>query len=118
MSSLKNELYGASNGDFRTRLNIIFKTSSPKKVDDLDPAKLPIVPTSLDMWVLRDQSIVLTMNWETNDEVINMNFTGFTAEILKTFSQTLVPTSKPYNQGLVVIDKVLQFVSMDSAMNF
>ena len=66
------------------------------------------------MWILRDQSIVLPMNWDTDDEVINMDFEGFTNEIQKTFSQTLLPTSKPYNQGLLVIEKALQFVSMES----
>ena len=52
-------------------------TSSAIKVDDLDPKNLPTIPTSLDMWILRDQSIILTMNWDKNDEVINMDFKGF-----------------------------------------
>ena len=89
-------------------------TSSAIKVDDLDPNNLPQIPTSLNMWILRDQNIILTMNWDKNDEVINMDFPGFKQVIQTTFSQTLSPQSRPFNQGLGVIEKVLQFVNMDS----
>ena len=70
------------------------------------------------MWILRDQNIILTVNWDKNDEIINMDFKGFKQQIQKTFSQTLSPQSRPYNQGLVVIEKVLQFVNMDSDLTF
>ena len=43
-----------------------------------------------------------------------MDFTGFKNQIQTRFSQTLSPTSKPYNQGLVVIDRIFKFINMES----
>ena len=83
-------------------------TSSAIRMDDLDPNNLPQIPTALDMWILRDQNLVLTVNWDKNDEIINMDFQGFEQQIQNTFSQTLSPQSRPYNQGLI-----LKFVSMN-----
>ena len=47
-----------------------------------------------------------------------MDFSGFQKQIKKVFSQTLSPKSQPYNQGLVVIDQIFQFINMESNLVF
>ena len=108
------KLYVNTNGNIMTRLKIIFMTSSAQDVDQLDPNDLPKVPTALDVWILRDQAVLLTKNWNAEDQVINMDFTGFKDLIQTRFSQTLSPTSKPYHQCLVVINRIFKFINMKS----
>ena len=117
-SLLQNELQEAENGDFRTRLNIVFMTSSVKSVDDMDPDNLPSIPTSLDVWILRDQSILLTKNWNSEDEVIYMEFEKFENMTRHQFSQPLLPKTESFNQGLVIIGQKLKFVSFNSPLTF
>ena len=75
-------------------------------------------PTALDSWILRDQKLVLTHNWDTKDEIVTMIFTNFTAEIFVKFSQDVVPSTKSYNQALVVQDGIIKFVPMNSTDTF
>ena len=84
----------------------------------LQPAALPILPTAIDLWILRDQEILLTQDWLAEDQVINMNFSGFETQVKTVFSQSLKPTVQPFNQGLVIIDKRLQFLTMESSLVF
>ena len=93
-----------------TRLDISFMTSSAYNYKDLQPAALPILPTAIDLWILRDQAILLTRDL-AGDKVINVNFTGFETQVNTVFSQSLKPTVKPFNLGLVIIDKRLQFLT-------
>ena len=103
---------------FRTRLHIIFTTSSAKSVDELDPDNLPSIQTSLDVWILRDQSILLTTNWNHEDEIIYMEFAKFENMTRHQFKQPLLPKTENFNQGLVIIGGKLQFVSFNSPMTF
>ena len=80
------------------------------RVGDLKPARLPTQPMSLDIFILRDQNIVLTVNWVTSDQVVTMDFPGFIKVLNDRFSQTVTPVQKPYNQALVLIDQIFQFV--------
>ena len=90
MDSLRNELTQVPTGGIKTRLNLIFITSSYKNIDDYPPLTLPDEPTALDLWILRDQSLVLTHNWDTKDELVTMIFKNFTAEMFVKFSQDIV----------------------------
>ena len=100
------------------KLNIIFMCSAPLRVGDLIPGNLPAENVSLDMYILRDQEIVITSNWVTSDETITMDFDGCVTAINDRFSQTLTPVKKPYNQALVLIDKTFTFVNMNSHLKF
>ena len=93
MLELSKQLVTNRNGNIMTRLNIIFMTSSAKNVDDLNPKDLPKFPSALDVWILRDQEILLTRNWDAEDQVKNMDFSGFQKQIQKAFLQTLLPKS-------------------------
>ena len=49
-------------------------TSSAQDMDQLDPNDLPEVPTSLDVWLLRDQAVLLTANLRPDKNKIFTNF--------------------------------------------
>ena len=84
-------------------------TSSAYNYKKLKPSNLPILPSAIDVWILIDQEILLTRDWSAEDQVINRNFSGFETQIKKVFDQSLKQTAQPFNQGLVIIDKQLQF---------
>ena len=90
MDSLGNELIQMPGGGIKTRLNLIFITSSYKNIDDYQPLKLPAEPTALDSWILREQSLVLTHNWKRKDELVMLMFGNFTNEMFVKFSQSVL----------------------------
>ena len=116
INSLKEEI-NKNEHYFSAPLNIIFLCSAPISLNDIDPSKLPESPTALDMYVLKNQNIVLTTTWIT-DLTITMNFANCKKEIFDRFSQTLILTQKPYNQALVIVDKTFQFIGMNDSQKF
>ena len=74
--------------------------------------------TILDVWILRDQSILLTKNWNSEDEVIYMEFEKFENMTRHKFSQPMLPKTESFNQGLVIIHWKLQFVSFNSPLKW
>ena len=117
INQLKEELSIDENGTIYTRLDIIFMSSAATDFAILDPTNLPKVPTSLDIWVLRDQSIILTKKM-LSDKAMNLQFTSFVESIQTTFSQTITVQKQPYNQALVLLDKEFSFVRMDSSIKY
>ena len=93
-------------------------TSAPMQVGDLNLESLPTQPMSLDMFILRDQNIVLTVNWVTTDQVVTMDIPSFVQALNDRFAQTLDPVQKPYNQALVLVDQVFKFIDMNSPNTF
>ena len=117
ISQLREELSIDKNGTIFTRLDIIFMSSAAKAFSSLDPTNLPGDPTSLDIWVLRDQSIILSKHM-LSDQALNLQFASFVESILSTFSQTIKVQTQPFNQALVLMDKQFSFVRMDSSMKY
>jgi hypothetical protein len=93
-------------------------TGSSYNFKQLTPGNLPNIATSIDVWILRGQDILLTKDWEADDQTVSMKFAGFSKQISDTFSETLLPKVQPFNQGLVIIDKIFQFVKMESKSTF
>ena len=93
-------------------------TSSTYNYKKLQPSALPILPSAIDVWILQDQEILLKRDWLAEDQVTNMIFSGFETQIKTVFSPSLKPTVQPFNQGLVIIDKRLQFLTMESSLVF
>ena len=118
ISALKGELYQNENEKIMTRLDIAFMTSSAYDYKQLQPAALPMLPSAIDVWTFRGQEILLTRDWASEDQVVNMNFSGFETQIKTVFSQIVKPTVQPFNQDLVIIDQKLQFLKMESSLVF
>ena len=91
---LKDELHTDKNGTIYTRLDIIFMSSAATDFASLNPSSLPEFPTSLDIWILRDQSIILTKKM-LSDEAINLQFESFIDSIKQTFGQTITVQKQP-----------------------
>ena len=66
-------------------------TSSAYDFKQLQPAALPMLPSAIDVWILRGQEILLTRDWVSADQVVNMNFSGFEPQSKTVFSQILKP---------------------------
>ena len=71
-------------------------TGSSYNFKQLTHGNLPTVVTSIDVWILRGQDILLTKDWEADDQTVSMKFAGFAQQISTTFSQTLLPTVQPF----------------------
>ena len=90
---------------------------APLQIKEFNYSSLPIEPISLDMFILRDQEIVITSNWVI-DQTITMGFPGRIEAINQRFSQVLVLVKQPFNQALVLIDQEFQFVNMNHSLKF
>ena len=69
------------------------------------------------MYVLKDQTLVLTTTWIT-DITVTLDFENCKKQIFERFSQTLILSQKPYNQALVIVDKTFQFIGMNDSQKF
>ena len=113
--SLQGEIQQLDNGNFMTRLSLAFITASSFDFKSYQPSTLPLTSQSVDVWLLRDQTVLITKNSRTEDSMVNMFFPGFTNAMRETFGQTVVPTQKPFNQGLVLEAGRFKFVNMNTS---
>ena len=103
---------------YHTKLAISFVTSSEFSFKRLTPGNLPNGNIALDVYLLRNQEVLLTKNFADNDELRNMLFPGFSTLLQASFSQTLVPTKQDFNQVLVLQDKIFKFVPLSSNLTY
>ena len=113
ISSLQGELQQLDNGNYKTRLSLAFITASAFDFKNYKPNTLPLTKQAVDVWILRDQTILLTKNSNSEDSMVNMLFPGFTSTLRNTFGQTVIPTRQPFNQGLVLEAGQFRFVNMN-----
>ena len=69
------------------------------------------------MYILKDQSLVLTSTW-VEDILITLDFNVCQTKIQERFSQKISVIQQPFDQALVIKNKVFMFVNMDSDENF
>jgi hypothetical protein len=112
---LKGELYKKDNGNFVTRLALAFMTGSSFDFKSLRRNSLPSETQSIDVWILRDQEVLLTKNAKHDDEIVNMMFNGFSQTMRTNFAQVVTPTKQNYNQGLVIEAGLFKFVPMNTS---
>ena len=74
-------------------------------MNEIDPLQLPDFPIALDMYILKDQTLVLTSTWVA-DITVTLDFQNCKTEIYERFSQTLTLSQKPFNQALVIVNKI------------
>ena len=115
ISSLQGELQQLDNGNYKTRLSLAFITASSFDFKNYQPNTLPLTSQAVDVWILRDQTSLLTQNSKIEDSMVNMFFPGFTATLRRTFGQTVIPTRQPFNQGLVLEAGQFKFVNMNTS---
>ena len=58
---------------FSAPLNLIFLLSAPVSLNKIDPLKLPDFPIALDMYILKDQTLVLTSTFVA-DITVTLDF--------------------------------------------
>ena len=101
-------------GTFETRLSLAFITDSAFDFGQYQTNTLPSTKQAVNVFILRDQEIILTKNFNTDSSMINMFFPGFTKIMLEEFGQNIVPTKQAYNQGLVLDKGLFKFVNINS----
>ena len=105
-------------GTFETRLSLAFITDSAFDFSQYKKNALPNTKQAINVYILRDQSIILTKNFSTDDSMINMFFSGFTRTVKTEFGQDVVPTTQPYNQGLVLEAGLFKFVNINTTQTY
>ena len=101
-------------GTFETRLSLAFITDSAFDFGQYQTNTLPSTKQAVNVFILRDQEIILTKNFNTDSSMINMFFPGFTKIMLDNFGQNIVPSKQPFNQGLVLEKGLFKFVNINS----
>ena len=97
---------------FSAPLNLIFLSSAPISIDKLDPLELPNLPLALDMYILKDQSLVLTSTW-VEDITITLDFKICKTKLHERFSQHISISKQPFDQALVLKNKIFMFIDMN-----
>ena len=69
------------------------------------------------MYILKDQTLVLTTTW-IPDITLTLDFENCKTQIYERFSQTLTLSQKPFNQALVIVNKLFQFIKMNDSQKF
>ena len=117
IKNLKQEIF-MSDQTYFTKLGIAFVTSSEFSFKSLKPTQLPDGNLALDVYLLRNQEVLITKNYQDQDELRNMIFPGFSNLLHRTFGQTLVPSRQDYNQVLTLESKVFKFAPLSSPLSY
>ena len=80
---------------FSAPLNLIFLSSAPISIDKIDPLELPNLPLALDMYILKDQTLVLTSTW-VEDITITLDFQHCKTKLHERFSQQISLYQQPF----------------------
>ena len=114
---MKKEIYQNENYDFYAKVHIIFITSSAHTFALLDPANLPTQPIAIDVWILRNQNVILTTKYQS-DSGLNWQFSTFTQGLKSRFNQDITFTKQAFNQVLVLRNSIFSFANFDSEEMF
>ena len=79
----------------------------------LDPTSLPLGKLAIDVWIIRNQEVILTQLYN-RDQGLNWQFAKFIQDIQSKFGQSLTIQEQDYNQVLVLRDQKFSFVNFDS----
>ena len=92
-------------------------TSSAHTFALLDPSNLPTESIAIDVWILRNQNVILTTKYQT-DSGLNWQFSTFTQGLKSRFHQDITFSQQAYNQVLVLRNGIFSFTSFDSTEMF
>ena len=96
---------------------LIFFSSTPVSLNKIDPLKLPDFPIALDMYILKDQTLLLTSAWVT-DITVTLDFQHCKTKINERFSQQISLSQQPFDQALVIKNKIFMFINMNDDKKF
>ena len=102
---LRKEIYQDDNYNFHAKVHIIFMTSSAHTFALLDPSNLPTESIAIDVWILRNQNVILTTKYQS-DSGLNWQFSTFTQGLKSRFQQSITFSQQAYNQVLVLRDGI------------
>ena len=109
---MQKEIY-LDNHQYSAKLNIIFTASSAYDFALLEPTNLPPANVAIDVWVIRNQDVILTQQYQHNTG-LNWQFSTFKTIIKDKFFQTISISKQDFNQVLVLRNKKFSFVNLDS----
>ena len=95
------------------KVHIIFMSSATFTFALLEPTDLPSSNVAIDVWVIRNQDVILTQHYQ-HDAGLNWQFPKFIADIKKRFKQDITVTKQDFNQVLVLHNKKFSFVNFNS----
>ena len=77
---LEKEIYQDEQFNFHAKISIIFMTNSANTFALLDPENLPTGNTAIDVWILRNQKVILSKEYDA-DSGLNWQFSTFETNI-------------------------------------
>ena len=98
---------------YYAKVHIIFMSSSAFNFALLEPTDLPSSNVAIDVWVIRNQDVILTQHYQ-HDADLNWQFPKFIADLKMRFEQTISVQKQDFNQVLVLRNKQFSFVNFDS----
>ena len=84
----------------------------------LNPADLPEDPIALDAWILEGKDIILSKDQIADDQLISLEFDEMRDTIQQSFNQPIEIEKKNFHQCLVLENKLLKFVRMDTTTTY
>jgi hypothetical protein len=99
--------------EYYAKIHIIFMASSAFTFALLDPTALPSSNVAIDVWVIRNQDVILTQHYK-HDAGLNWQFPTFVDNLKTRFHQTISVQMQDFNQILVLRNQQFSFVNFDS----
>jgi hypothetical protein len=98
---------------YHAQVHLIFMSSAAFNFALLDPSALPMSNIAIDVWIIRNQDVILTQHYN-HDQGLNWQFPKFIEDLQLRFDQTISVQRQDYNQVLVLCDQQFSFVNFDS----
>ena len=84
----------------------------------LNPAELPEDPIALDAWILEGKEVILSKDRIADDQLISSEFDEMKDIVQQIFNQPIEIEKQPFHQCLVLENKLLKFVRMDTQKTY
>jgi hypothetical protein len=113
IKELQKEIFLDKKYNYHAQVHLIFMSSAAYNFALLDPASLPLANVAIDVWIIRNQDVILTQHYN-HDQGLNWQFSKFIEDLQTRFDQTITVQRQDYNQVLVLRDQQFSFVNFDS----
>jgi len=93
-------------------------SDSAFQIKYLSPADLPEDPIALDAWILEGKEVILSKDRVADDQLISSEFDEMKDIVQQNFNQPIEIEKQPFHQCLVLENKLLKFVRMDTQKTY